>query len=71
MNNENQQYAMAQGPIETQTGPDDIIDTAIDDSDAEKDKTQEKLTADDVEGDEPSKEETDVNAGDADLNRSE
>jgi hypothetical protein len=69
MNNKNQQYAMA--PIETQTGPDDIIDTAVDDNEAEKDKTQEKLTADDVEGDEPSEEETEVNADDADLNRSE
>lgn len=69
MNKENQQYAMA--PIETQTGPDDIIDTSIDDSEAEKDKTQEKLTADNIEGDEPLKEETEVNPGDADLNRSE
>lgn len=58
-------------PIETQTGPDDIIDTSIDDSEAEKDKTQEKLTADNIEGDEPLKEETEVNPGDADLNRSE
>jgi hypothetical protein len=69
MNNKNKQYAMA--PIETQTGPDDIIDTAVDDNEAEKDKTQEKLTADDVEGEEPSEEETEVNADDADLNRSE
>jgi hypothetical protein len=69
MNIENPQQPQA--PIEAQTGPDDIIDTAIDDNNAEKDKTQEKLSVDDIEGAEPSKEETEVNPADADLKRSE
>lgn len=32
-----------QEPIEAQTGPDDIIDTEVDDTDAEKDATQKAL----------------------------
>jgi hypothetical protein len=32
-----------QEPIEAQTGPDDIIDTEVDDADAEKDETQKDL----------------------------
>lgn len=32
-----------QQPIEAQTGPDDIIDTEVDDADAEKDETQKEL----------------------------
>lgn len=32
-----------QAPIEAQTGPDDIIDTEVDDADAEKDETQKEL----------------------------
>ncbi|MES2266667.1 MAG: hypothetical protein V4520_07895 [Bacteroidota bacterium] len=58
--------ANEQDPIESQTGPDDIIDTQTDRVDAEKDKVQEKL-----EGSAPSKEETEVNPEDAKIRRSE
>ena len=53
-------------PIESQTGPDDIIDTEIDGADAKKDNVQEKL-----EGAEPSEDQTMVDPEDAKISRSE
>ena len=53
-------------PIESQTGPDDIIDTQADGIDAEKDTTQKKL-----EDPEPSQDETEVDPEDANISRSE
>ncbi|RFZ90067.1 hypothetical protein D0C36_22765 [Mucilaginibacter conchicola] len=53
-------------PIEKLTGPDDIIDTNVDDGDSTKDAVQENL-----EGEEPSKEETETDPKDADVSRSE
>ncbi|WP_454802831.1 hypothetical protein [Mucilaginibacter phyllosphaerae] len=58
--------ANAQEPIESQTGPDDIIDTEIHNADAKKDALEEKL-----EGAEPSKAEDEVNPEDAQVSRSE
>ena len=58
--------ANEQEPIESQTGPDDIIDTETDNADAKKDVVQEKL-----EGAEPSKDETEVNPEDVQVSRSE
>ncbi|OOQ61524.1 hypothetical protein [Mucilaginibacter pedocola] len=59
MNEENEK-------IEALTGPDDIIDTKADDANAEKHKTQEEL-----EGTEPSKDETQINKADTEIKRSE
>jgi len=53
-------------PIESQTGPDDIIDTEIDSADAKKDNVQEEL-----EGAEPAEDETGVTPEDAKISRSE
>lgn len=58
--------ANEQAPIESQTGPDDIIDTEIDSTDANKDYVQEKL-----EGGEPSEDETKVSPEDEKISRSE
>jgi len=61
MNEENEQT-----PIESQTGPDDITDTQIDSTDSRKYNVQEEL-----EGAEPSKDETEVSPEDAKISRSE
>lgn len=53
-------------PIEELTGPDDIIDTKVDDNNTDKDHVQESL-----EGKEQSIEETEVDPKDADITRSE
>jgi hypothetical protein len=58
--------ANEQEPIESQTGPDDIIDTQSDNANAEKDTVQEEL-----EGAEPSDDETEVNPEDVKISRSE
>jgi hypothetical protein len=58
--------ANEQEPIESQTGPDNIIDTQSDNANAEKDTVQEEL-----EGAEPSDDETEVNPEDAKISRSE
>jgi hypothetical protein len=57
--------ANEQEPIESQTGPDDIIDTQSDNANAEKDTVQEEL-----EGAEPSDDETEVNPEDPKISRS-
>lgn len=58
--------ANAQKPLESQTGPDDIIDTEIHNTDAKIDALEEKL-----EGVEPSKIEDEVNSEDVQVSRSE
>jgi len=58
--------ANAQEPLESQTGPDDIIDTEIHNADAKKDALEEKL-----EGVKPSKVEDGVNPEHVQVSRSE
>ena len=55
-----------QSSVESQPGQDGIIDTKIDDTDTQKDNAQEEL-----EGAEPSADETAVNPEDAKISRSE